>query len=239
VSFVAEPTSAATDALLAAASAAGIAALARGTPPSLLRAYWIVALAGWGLSALLGAATHGLDLDPGVETLLWQPLYIGLGAAQALLVVAAVAAWRGETSAQRLLPFMLAAAAVFYWATWRTGGDFLVFVVFSTATTVFALGVHAALARAKRPGAGWVAAGLGVSLAAGLVQASALSLHVVWGFDHNGLFHVVQLAGLAILIPGLRRLLATPAGGAGYGRRRWTETPCDGRSWACTTSQPP
>ena len=151
---------------------------------------------------------------PVVETLLWQPLYIGLGVAQALLVVAAVAAWRGEIGAQRLLPFMLAAAAGFYWATWRTGGDFLVFVVFSTATTVFALVVHAALARAGRPGAAGVAAGLGVSLAAGLVQASTLSLDMIWGFDHNGLFHLVQLAGLAILIPGLRRLLGAPAGGA-------------------------
>lgn len=206
--LVAEPTTAATDALLAAASAGGIALLARATPASLLRALWIVALAGWGLSALLGAITHGLDLDPAVEALLWQPLYVGLGVAQALLVVAAVAAWRGEPSAQRLLPFMLVAAAVFYWATWRTGGNFLVFVVFSSATTVFALAVHAALARGRRPGAAWVAVGLAVSLAAGLVQASTLSLDLIWRFDHNGLFHLAQLAGLAILIPGLRRLLA-------------------------------
>ena len=204
-----------TDALLVAASAAGIAILSRATPASLLRALWIVALAGWGLSALLGAVTHGGNLDPAVETLLWQPLYIGLGVAQALLVVAAVAAWRGEASAKRLLPFMLTAAAVFYWATWRTGGNFLVFVLFSTATTVFALAVHAALARAGRPGAGWVAAGLGVSLAAGLVQASTLSLDLIWEFDHNGLFHLAQLAGLAILVPGLRRLLAAPIGEAG------------------------
>jgi hypothetical protein len=52
-----------------------------------------------------------------------------------------------------------------------------------------------------------VAVGLGVSLAAGLLQASTLSLHLVWEFDHNGLFHLAQLAGLAILIPSLRRLL--------------------------------
>lgn len=183
------------------------------TPPSLRRALWTVALGGWGLSALLGAVTHGLPLEPAVETLLWQPLYIGLGVAQSLLVVASVAEWRGESSARRLLPVMLVAAAGFYWGTWHTGGNFLVFVIYSSTTTIFALVVHILLARGGRPGAGWVATGLGASLAAGLVQASNASLHFIWSFDHNGLFHLAQLAGLAILLPGLRRLLAAPGRG--------------------------
>jgi len=193
--------------VLAVASAIGIVYLLRSSPASPLRAWWVVALIGWGVGALLGVATHGLTLTPPVETLLWQPLYISLGVAQALLVVAAVAAWRGATRAQKLLPVMIAAAVVFYWATWRTHGSFLVFVVYSTATTLFALVVHAALARRGLPGASGVAVGLGVSLAAGLFQASNLSVSLVWEFDHNGLFHLVQLVGLAILIPGVRRLM--------------------------------
>jgi hypothetical protein len=197
-----------TDAVLAAASAAGIVYLLRSTPASSLQAWWLVALTGWGLSALLGVATHGLALEPRVEGLLWQPLYIGLGVAQALLVVAAVGAWRGATRARKLLIPMLVAAAAFYWATRRSEGNFLVFVVYSTGTTLFALGVHAALARKDLPGSAGVAAGLGVSLAAGVLQASSLSVHLVWEFDHNGLFHLAQLAGLGILIPSLRRLLA-------------------------------
>jgi hypothetical protein len=200
-------TTAGTDAALATASAASVVYLLRSTPASPLRVWWLVALTGWGVSALLGVATHGFALEPRVETLLWQPLYIGLGAAQALLVIAAVAAWRGPASAQRLLQAMLATVVVFYWTTWRTNGDFLVFVVYSTATTVFALGVHAVLARRGVPGATGVAVGLGVSLAAGLFQASSLSVSFVWEFDHNGLFHLAQLVGLAILLPSLRRLL--------------------------------
>jgi len=200
-------TTAGTDAALAAASAAGISYLLRSTPASPLRAWWVVALTGWGVSALLGVATHGFALEPRVETLLWQPLYIALGVAQALLVIAAVAAWRGPASAQRRLPAMLATVVVFYWATWRTNGDFLVFVIYSTGTTLFALVVHAALARSGTPGTAGVAVGLGVSLAAGLFQASSLSVSFVWDFDHNGLFHLAQLVGLAILLPSLRRLL--------------------------------
>ena len=119
------------------------------------------------------------------------------------------ARWRGERVAQRLLPFMLATAAVFYWATRRTNGDFLVFVIYSSGTTIFSLTVHAFLARRGLPGAKGVAIGLGVSLAAGLFQASSLSLSLIWQFDHNGLFHLAQLVGLVILIPSLRLLLLT------------------------------
>jgi hypothetical protein len=205
-------TTAGTDAVLAVASTAGVAYLLWSTPASPLRAWWLVALTGWGVSALLGVATHGLVLEPRVETLLWQPLYIALGVAQALLVVAALAAWRGPASAQKLLPVMLATVVVFYWATWRTDGDFLVFVVYSTGTTLFALAVHAALARNGMPGAAGVAVGLGVSLAAGLFQASNLSVDLIWEFDHNGLFHLAQLVGLAILIASLRRLLGSSQG---------------------------
>ena len=200
-------TTAGSDAVLASASTAGIVYLLRSTPTSPLRAWWVVALTGWDVGALIGVATHGLVLAPSVETLLWQPLYVALGVAQALLVVAAVAAWRGATRAQKLLPVMLAAAALFCWATWRTHGNFLVFVVYSTGTTLFGLVVHAALARRGMPGAAGVAVGLGVSLGAGLFQASSLSMRLVWEFDHNGLFHLAQLVGLAILIPSLRRLL--------------------------------
>jgi hypothetical protein len=194
--------------VLAVATAAGIAYLIRRTPASPLRGWWLVALTGWGVSAVLGMVTHGFDLDPKVSTLLWQPLYIGLGLAQAMVVVASVDAWRGTGAAQRTLPVMLAAAGVYYWATWYWAGDFLVFVIFSAATTIAALVVHASLARGGLRGAGLVALGLGASLASGLLQATELTLSLIWNFDHNGLFHLGQMLGLALLIAGLGRLLS-------------------------------
>jgi hypothetical protein len=57
-----------------------------------------------------------------------------------------------------------------------------------------------------------VAAALAVSLAAGAVQATDLgSVRLLWEFDHNGLFHLVQLVGLVLLVAGLRRLLPAAA----------------------------
>jgi hypothetical protein len=60
-----------------------------------------------------------------------------------------------------------------------------------------------------RAGAVPMAAALAVSLAAGVVQASDVGpVRLVWDFDHNGVFHLVQLVGLALLLTGLRRRLA-------------------------------
>ncbi|MGH7497751.1 MAG: DUF6962 family protein, partial [Gemmatimonadales bacterium] len=63
-----EGTTATTDGILAAVSALGILFLRRATPPGPLRTLWLMALAGWGVSALLGAVTHGLVLDPRIES---------------------------------------------------------------------------------------------------------------------------------------------------------------------------
>ena len=56
-----------------------------------------------------------------------------------------------------------------------------------------------------------MAAAIGVSLAAGAVQAADRgTVRLFWEFDHNGLFHLVQLAGVALLAAGLGRILQRP-----------------------------
>lgn len=209
----AEGTTAATDAALALFAWAGARWLSRSTPPSFLRSTWLAAIATFGVAALLGAVAHGIDWSDATRELLWQPLYLSLGAAVALFVLAAVDAAWGDATARRARAALLVAALAFYLLTRLTGGDFLVFVIYEGAGLLFALGVHARLAAAGRAGAGWVAAGLAVSLAAGAVQAAdTLTLRLVWTFDHNGIYHLVQAVGLALLLAGLRRLLdAVPA----------------------------
>jgi len=208
----AEGTTAATDAGLAALVFAGLVWLRRVTPPSMLRTTWLVALGAFGLAAALGAVAHGLALTVEARELLWQPLYLSLGVAVALFVAAAVRAAWGAAAGRRALPFLLGAAGVFYLLTRVTHGDFLVFVVYEAAGILFAMAVHARLAIGGWAGAGLVAVGLAVSLAAGAAQAvDTISLRLVWTFDHNGVYHLLQGAGLAILLIGLRQMLARPA----------------------------
>jgi hypothetical protein len=211
VDVTTERTTAATDAVLALAAVAAILVLRRTTPPSFGRAVWQGALGALALASVLGAAAHGLDLSPATRELLWQPLYLALGVTMALFVVGAVRDWRGDAAGRRVLAPMLALAVVFYGITRLTGGNFLAFVVYEAAALLFSLGVYLRLAAGPaRAGAAPMAAALAVSLAAGVVQASGMGpVRLVWDFDHNGVFHLVQLVGLALLLTGLRRRLAS------------------------------
>lgn len=207
-----ERTTAATDALIALAAIAAIVAIRRRTDPSFARAVWLSALGATAAASALGAVAHGTALRNGVRDLLWQPLYVALGATMALFVVGAVNDWRGARAGRCALLPMLGVALGFYGVTRAAGGSFLVFVIYEAAALVFALAVYLALARTgRRAGAATMAAALAVSIGAGVVQASGVGpVRLVWTFDHNGLFHLVQLAGLTLLALGLRRLLASP-----------------------------
>jgi hypothetical protein len=50
-----------------------------------------------------------------------------------------------------------------------------------------------------------MAAGVFLSIVAAAIQAKqSTSIRVIWEFDHNGIFHLVQMAGLVLLLAGLR-----------------------------------
>ena len=206
-----ERTTAATDLLLACAALAGSYRLLRGAPPTVARRIWAAALAAAGLASLLGAITHGLVMSAGLRDALWQPLFLLLGIAVACFVGGAVGdGWGGRRARRVLLP-MLLLALVFYGLTRLAAGEFVVFVIFQAAGLIGALTIYLWLLRGGRAGAGRVAAGIAVSLAAGAIQANhSLTARLVWDFDHNGLYHLAQLVGLGLLVLGLVRTLAQP-----------------------------
>ncbi len=207
-----ERTTAATNVLIAVAAVGLILHLRRVTPPGPRRAVWLAALALLAAGASLGIVAHGLALAPATVDALWQPLYLALGGSVALFVVAAIADWKGLAAARHALPVMLVIAGAFYLATRRAGGDFRVFVAYEAAALLGALAVYATLHfRRRLPGAGAIALAFALSLAAGAVQAGGRArMDVGWPLDHNGIFHLIQLAGLAVLAHGLRRTLQEP-----------------------------
>ena len=207
-----ERTTAATDLLLACAALAGSYLILRGAPPTLARRIWSAALAAAGLASLLGAVTHGLEMSAGLRDALWQPLFLLLGVTVACFVAGAAGDGWGSRRARRVLVPMLLLALVFYGLTRLAAGEFVVFVVFQAAGILAALVIYLRLLGAGRAGAGLVAAGLALSLAAGAIQANeTLRARIFWEFDHNGLYHLAQLIGLALLVSGLRRTLARPS----------------------------
>jgi hypothetical protein len=204
-----EHTTAATDLLLAVVVVAGIVYLWRVTMRSGTRTLWLLGLAAFAAAALLGAALHGVTWLPGTRTLLWQPLYLLLGTALACFVAGAIADWRGYPAGRRALPFLLVLALGFYGATRLASGAYLVFVLFQAAALLFALWIYGKITLGeRRPGAGLIFSGLLLTLAGGVVQAmEGASITLIWRFDHNGLYHLIQLCGVLCIVAGLRHTL--------------------------------
>ncbi len=162
--------------------------------------------------SILGALAHGFDLAPDTRALLWLPLYLSLGLAVALFVVGAVGDWKGETAGRRLFPWAAAAGVAFFAASQWLGGAFILFVVYEGAAMLLALALYARVALRGDTWAWWMTTGIGLTLAAAAVQASSLRLTIVVPFDHNGLFHLVQMVATLLIATGVRRGLRAPAG---------------------------
>ncbi len=162
-------------------------------------------------SALLGTASHGLEMSSKVNFYLWQPLYLSLGFVIALFVVAAAYDIWGNTSARRLLPIMLAVAFIFYAITLLGSGSFVIFILYEGVTMVIALVAYIWLATVKQLRGAWLmVAGILITIIAAVVQASkAITFTLIWDFDHNGAFHLIQSVGVIFLVAGIRASLLT------------------------------
>ena len=170
------------------------------------RALWNWVLALLGAASALGAVAHGLAWSEAVRAALWYPMYLLLGLSVTLFLAGAVYDWRGEASARRVLPWAVGTGLGFFLLVELLGGAFIIFVVFETAAMVVALAIYRFLwASGRLAGAGLVTVGIGLTIVAGAVQASDLSVRLILPFDHNGLFHLVQLVATAVLLAGLRR----------------------------------
>jgi hypothetical protein len=205
----AEQTTAVTDLLLAAVALGGIFFLQQGplSPAEFARiTVWSAAFGLIGLAAVSGAAAHGLILEQKLHQRIWRILNAALALAVALFVVGVVIDLWGLRASYLALPLMLLTGAGFYVLTSVFPGIFFVFIVYEGLALAFALGSYVFLSlRGELDGAGLMAAGIFVSIAAAVVQSrKSLSFTLIWQFDHNGIYHLIQIVGLIFLVVGLK-----------------------------------
>ncbi len=105
-----------------------------------------------------------------------------------------------------LLPFMLVVGVGFFLFTLWKPGTFMTFIAYEALAMLFALGVYAYLFfTAALAGAGWMLAGVLVTISAAVVQATGKAgKSIFWYFDNNGVFHLIQMAGMVLLFMGLK-----------------------------------
>ena len=206
---IAEPMTLLTDwalALFSGLLAVRLLSQARASPVRL----WGWAFAASALAAFLGGAYHGFAPMVGELglVLLWKATVFSLGFTSFLLLAATVLA----TVSQRLRPWLLGAVALKLgvYLLWMAGHDEFKYVVYDYASgllAILALQAAAALA-APTPSSPWIIGGVLVSFVAAGLQQSGFRLHP--HFNHNDLYHVVQMAAVWLLYRGGRALGGTP-----------------------------
>jgi hypothetical protein len=214
-----EQTTAATDLLLALVALASVVYLARvgkGRDPWKAR-IWSWAFGLLTFASAMGAVAHGFKMSEQLNRLLWQPLNLALGLTIAMFAVGVVYDRWGHAISKRVLPILVAVGVVFFGVTVVIPGSFLVFILYEAAAMLFALAVYVLLAARKQlAGAAVMAAGILITIVAAAIQASgAVFVKIIWEFDFNGIFHLIQVVGVVVLVAGLRTAMYARAGEAG------------------------
>ena len=164
---------------------------------------WMAASACLVVVGILGAGVHGLELSEQAHFLGWTLIYLGLGLIVAAVTVGAVLDLWGERASRRTAPVMAMVALLFVLAA-RVSDRFIVFIGYEALFVGFALVGYGYLAVTRSlAGAGLVWAGLLVSLMAAVVQTTDAQVTMIWTFDHNGLFHLLQVPGLILIMLGV------------------------------------
>jgi hypothetical protein len=171
-----------------------------------LRAWlWIGVFGGLALATGVGIFAHGLGLDAATRRLLWHPINAALALTVACFVAGAVLDRWGPSAARWALPALLLLSAGFFGYATFWASSFLPFIVYEGVAMLFCLAVFLSLAVQRRlPGAGWMVAGVAITILAAVLQAMPrVEFQLGVTFDHNGVFHLVQLPGLLCLLKGV------------------------------------
>jgi hypothetical protein len=203
---IAEPATLATDLLLAAVAATlawRLGALAR-RPGLAARRWWAVAFTTTASAALAGGLWHGFrpHLPWLLERALWKSTLVAAGIASFALVAAA--AFAGLAARPRRAVLIAAAAGSAVYLAWIALRDDFFSVVLDSGVALFLVfTVH--LARRERAGSPAILVGVAVALLGGVVQAAHLAPHP--DFNHNDLYHLIEVAAILVFYAGARRLL--------------------------------
>lgn len=197
-----EPTTVLTDYALAVVALV-LAARIASVRPRMPRAarLWAASFVALAVAAVVGGTWHAIphDVLPSLRYWMWSITYVAIGLADLLLLAGAaqegLSGWP-RRAALALIAGRFLAYAAYVVAVRSFGAVALEFGL--TLTCLLAFGLD--LARRREPGAAFVLGGVATTFAAGLVLALRLSLHP--RFNHNDLFHVIQIAGIWLLFRG-------------------------------------
>lgn len=171
-----------------------------------VRSYWVLAFAALALAAALGGSYHGFAtaLTESVHQLLWKVTVLTIGIASFAMFAGSAIAVTADN--QRKLLLALATTQLVLYSGWMVTHDAFIYVIADTGIAMaMVTALHGWSAMRNRDRASlWMLGAVGVSVLAAGVQASGFALHRY--FNHNDMYHVIQIAAIALFYVGAGRL---------------------------------
>lgn len=163
---------------------------------------WAAALVMTAVAAFLGGTCHGfIQWMPGAAgRALWKATLLATGIGSACLLAAAVTAATAGALQRALLAVVVVKLLVYVWTIATKDHFALVIADYGTALLAVALAAWFIRPSGLTPATWWITGGVAVAAVAGAIQRARVSPHV--HFNHNDLFHVVQMASLYLLYRG-------------------------------------
>ncbi len=148
-----------------------------------------------GLASMIGSFVHGVELSPDLNSLLWHPFYLSLGLSVAFFVMGAVFEFLGEKKTKKVFPWMLSAAILFFLITIFIPDSFVIFNVYEGLCFLCCLILFLLkFFRTKRAVYYLMILGILITVLAAVLQSMQdILFRFIWEFDHNGIFHLVQI----------------------------------------------
>jgi len=204
--MIAEPMTLLTDYALAVVTASLALSLHRRREGRRARGLWTLALAALALAALLGGTSHGFApvLPTLAATLLWKATVLSVGVASFGLLSGSAAGTTSPPVARIFL--VLAVAKLAIYSAWMLFHDEYLYVIVDTGSALAGIAaLHSwSWVRRRDAASAWMLGGVAVSLLAAAVQASGFALSR--DFNHNDLYHVIQIVAMFLFYAGARRL---------------------------------
>ncbi|HEX3071175.1 MAG TPA: hypothetical protein VHX14_21600 [Thermoanaerobaculia bacterium] len=201
--MIAEPMTAFTDLLLCLLSLTFAIRWRGGT--SRTRSLWSLAFLATGLGSLTGGVYHAFQttLPPLPLAILWKITATTIGAAGLLLFCGTIQALVPQRVA-RLLTIAASLLFMIYLVWMATHNEFIYVIAFYGFLMVAMLVICIARYRIAPRSCGLIISGIAIAAIAVAVQASHIRLFA--HFNHNDLYHVIQMISLFVLYRGAREM---------------------------------
>ena len=166
--------------------------------------YWIASLLCLGVAAVLGGLYHGFDRFSS-----YTGVYFSISVLMATLCLAVITDGFGEEIARGFRWPVAGLALAFFLVARTYPTRILAFAALLAVLLVLALVLylHLTVTRAL-PGAGFLAAGIATLLIGAAMMLGNVGFTLIWTFDRNAVYHLVQMVGSLFFYLGLSSRLS-------------------------------